>query len=93
MDRLDNGPSPQPDVTEAKMFCVSGNNNTNEIVLMRPADRLLGKNGPVLHSILHQHDHTKQIFTHRLVSTTELTRLQKITILIDYGKHRMYLKF
>ena len=86
MDR----PSPQPDVTEAKMFWVSGNNNTNETVLMRPADRLLGKNGPVVHSILHQHDQTKQIFTHHLVSTTELTRWKKI--MIDYGKYRMYLK-
>jgi hypothetical protein len=44
MDRLDDGPSPQPDVTEATMFWVSGNNNTNETVLTRPADRLLGKN-------------------------------------------------
>lgn len=55
MDRLEDGPSPQPDT---KMFCVSGNNNTNVIVLTRPADRLLGKHGPVLHSILHQHDQT-----------------------------------
>ena len=78
---------PQPDVTESKMFCVSGNNNTNEIVLTRPADRLLGTNGPVLHSILHQHDQTKQIFIHHLVSTIELTRWRKITI--DYGKYRM----
>jgi hypothetical protein len=70
MDRLDVGPSPQPDVTEAKMFCVSGNNNTNERVLSRPADRMLDTNGTVLHSILHQHDQTKQIFTHHLVSTT-----------------------
>jgi len=69
------------------MFCVSGNNNTNEIVLTRPADRLLGTNGPVLHSILHQHDQTKQIFIHHLVSTIELTRWRKITI--DYGKYRM----
>jgi hypothetical protein len=91
MGRLDDGPSPQPDVTEAKMFCVSGNKNTNEIVLKRPADRLLGKNGPALHSILHQHNQTKQIFTHHLVSTTESTRWKKI--MIDYGKYRMYLKF
>jgi len=90
MDRLDDGPSPQPDVTDAKMFCVSGNNNTNAIVLTRPADRLLGKNGPVLHSILHPHDQTEQMFTHHLVSTKELTRWKKI--MIDYGKYRMYLK-
>jgi hypothetical protein len=69
MDRLDNGPSPQPDVTEAEMFCVSGNNKTNEILLTRPADRLLGKNGPALHSILHQHDQIKEIFTNHSFST------------------------
>jgi hypothetical protein len=88
---LDNGPSPEPDVTEAKMFCVSGSNNKNEIALTRPTDRLLDKNGPVLHSILHQHDQTKQIFTHHLVSTTQLTRWKKIKT--DYGKYRLYLKF
>jgi len=92
MDRPDDGPSAQPDENEAKMFCFSGNNNTNETVLTtRPADRLLGKNGPVLHSILHQHNQPKQIFTHHSVSTTDLTRWKKIRI--DYGKHRMYLKF
>ena len=69
MDSLDNGSSPQTDVTETKIFCVSGNKNTNVIVLTWPADRLLGKNAPVLHSILHQQDEKKQIFTHHLVST------------------------
>jgi hypothetical protein len=88
-DRLDDGPSPQPDVIQAKMFCGSGNNNTNEMVLTRPADRLLGKNGPVLHSILHQHNQTKQTFTHHLVSRTQLMRWKKSAI--DYGKYRMYL--
>jgi hypothetical protein len=91
MDRPDDGPSPQPDVTEAKMLCVSGNNNTNDTVLTRSRDRLLGKNGPVLPSILHQHNQTKQTFTHHLISTTQLTRWKKITI--DDGKYRMYLKF
>jgi hypothetical protein len=58
MDSFDDGPSPQPDVTEAEMFVFLSNNNTNETLLMRP----------VLHSILQQHDEMKQIFTHTLVS-------------------------
>jgi len=37
---------------------------------MRPTDRLLGKNGQVLHSILQQHDEMKQIFTHALLHFT-----------------------
>lgn len=35
---------------------------------MRPTDRLLGTNRPVLHSILQHHYEMKQIFTHPLVS-------------------------
>jgi hypothetical protein len=50
MDILDEGPSPQPVVTGAEMS-VSGN-NTNGTLLMKPKDRLMGKNRLVLHSIL-----------------------------------------
>ena len=47
--------------------CVSLNNNANGTLLTRPNDRLLGISGPVLHSILQQHDEMKQIFTHAFV--------------------------
>ena len=42
LDRFDEGPSPLPDVTEAKMF-VSCNNNTNGTLHMGQTDRLLVK--------------------------------------------------
>jgi len=63
MDSLDVGLYPQPDV-RGQNVCVSGNNIANGTLLTRPNDRLLGKSGPVLHSILQQRDEMKQIFTH-----------------------------
>jgi hypothetical protein len=51
MESVDEGCSPQRDITEAEMF-VSGSNSTNETSLTRPIDRLLVKCGPVLHSLL-----------------------------------------
>jgi hypothetical protein len=65
MGSLDSGPSPQLDVTEAKIFVFS-NNNTYGTLPMRSTGRPLGKSGPVLHSILQQLDEMKQI--HTLVS-------------------------
>jgi len=48
IDRLDDGPSPEPDVTEAKMFCVSGTDNTDGTWHKRHTDRLLGNSGPAI---------------------------------------------
>jgi hypothetical protein len=82
MDSLDNGYSPQPDVTWAEMFVFLANNNTNNILLMRPNDTLLGRSGPVLHCLLQQHDEMKEIFKHTEMGSTgwkKITRLWKNT--------------
>jgi len=64
MDSLADGHSPHSDVSGGRNVCVSGNNNTNEILLMRPNDTLLGRSGPGLHCLLQQHDERKQVFKH-----------------------------
>ena len=87
MDSLDDGYSPQPDVSGGRNVCVSGNNNTNEILLMRPNYTLLGGSGPVLHCLLQQHDEIKQIFKHTGMGSTGRKKISTY-----YGKYTMYLK-
>jgi len=62
-DRLDNGPSPEPDITQAEMF-VSGTDNTDWTWHKRQTNRLLGNNGPVIHTFLQHYDETGPIPSH-----------------------------
>ena len=61
--RLDDGPSPEPDVTEAKMF-VSSIDNTDRTQRKRQTDRLLGNSGPAIHNFLRYYDEMGPIPSH-----------------------------
>ena len=64
LDRLDDGPSPDPDVTEAEMFCVSGIDNTDGTWRKRQTDRLLVNIGSGIHTFLRYCDEPGQIPSH-----------------------------
>src|SRR5215510_7965629 len=63
IDGLDDGPSPDPDVTEAEMF-VSGIDNTDGTWRKRQTDRLLVNIGSDTHTFLQHYDETGQIPSH-----------------------------
>ena len=60
LDRLDDGSSPEADVTEAEMF-VSGTDNTDGTWCNRQTDRLLVNIGSAIHAFLRYHDQPRQI--------------------------------
>jgi hypothetical protein len=84
VDSVDEGCSPQPDITEAEMFVFLAITVQMGLHLWDQLTGYWAKSGPVLHSILQQHDETKQMFTHPLVSAflgrqvMKLTRRKKI---------------
>jgi len=63
IDRLDDGPSPEPDVTEAEMFVFlaltiqMGHG-------VRDGNRLLGNSGPAIHTFLQHYDEAAPIPSH-----------------------------
>jgi len=63
IDRLGDGPSPEPDITEAEMF-VSVTDNKDGTWRKRQTDRLLGNSGPAIHTFLRHHDETGLIPSH-----------------------------
>ena len=63
IDRLDNGPSPEPDVSEAKMF-VSGTDNTDGTWRERQTDRLLGNSRPAVHTFLQHYNEMGLLTSH-----------------------------
>jgi len=68
LERLDEGPLPLPDVTEAKMLA-SCNNNTNGTLHTGQTDKLLVKGLQLPLNFLRQHYETGQILSHLLLST------------------------
>ena len=63
IDRLDDGPSPEPDVNEAEIF-VFGINNTDGTWRKRQGNRLLGNIGPAIHTFLQHYDEVAPIPSH-----------------------------
>jgi len=70
LDRLDNGPSPDPDVTEAKMF-VSGIDNTDGTWHKRQTDRLLVNIRSGIHTFLWHYDEPGQKLSHPSLRFTD----------------------
>jgi len=64
LDRLDEGPSPQPDVTEAEMLVLLA-----VTIQMGQTHRLLVKVLQFPHTLLWQHYETGQILSHTSLST------------------------
>jgi len=62
LDPVDKGLSTIPDAYKAEMF-VPSNNSTNGTMFIRPTNKLLGNNGPVLHACLQQHEDMRHINT------------------------------
>jgi len=63
IDRLDDGPPPEPDVNKAEMF-VSGIDNTDGTWRKRQTDRLLVNIGSAIHNFLWHYDETGPILSH-----------------------------
>jgi len=63
IDRLDDGPSPEPDVTEAEMF-VFGIDNTDGTWRKRQGNRLLGNIRPAIHKFLRHYYEAAPIPSH-----------------------------